>query len=105
MGIKYIPENEFVYVMLKGEVDDFGIRASSSDKTKLGCLIRSAEDSTPIESTGGKQVIPTYTISFNGKVAVGVGDFIEVEGQKKQVLTKKEVKDLSRVVIITKVTV
>lgn len=104
MGLNWIPENESVYLISKGEADSFGVRSSAGKKQQLNCFIRTAEDSTPIESNVGRQVVPSYTISFNGKVAVAVGDYIEIEGQKKIVLTKKEVKDISRTVVITKVT-
>lgn len=104
MGLKYILDSEKVFYTPKGEVDSWGISSPSGDKQEVACLIRETDDSTPIEAQGGKQVVPTYQVSINGTVAFGVGDILEVEGQELVILRKKEVKDLSRKVMYTKVT-
>lgn len=102
--LNFILDNEKVFLINKGAVDGWGIQSASDTRTEFKCSIRGAEDSTPIEAKGGKQVIPSYVVSFNGKVPFGVGDTLEVEGNKLVVLHKKEVKDLSRAVMFTKVT-
>lgn len=104
MGLKYILDGDSVYLIHKGDIDGWGIASGSETKTEYSCLVRGAEDSTPVGAIGGKQVIPSYDISFNGKIPFGVGDTLEVEGIKLVVLRKKEVKDLSRKVLFTKVT-
>lgn len=103
--LNLIPENEFIYILGKEDVDVWGIGSPSDLKIKKGCLIKPSEDATPIESKGGKQIKPSYEVTFNGKVALKVGDFIEVEDEVFIVLHRKEIKDLSRNVILTKITV
>ena len=105
MGLNLIPENEFVYILNKGNVDAWGLNVPSDEKEKKGCLIKASEEATAVESAGGKQIKPSFEISFNGKVSIRVGDFIEVEGDVFEVLRKNELKDLSRNVILTKITV
>lgn len=104
MGLKYILDGDKIYHIKSAGVDAWGINSTSGEKTEYSCLIRGAEDSTPIEAQGGKQVIPSYTISFNGKVPFTVGETLEVEGNQLVILKRKEVKDLSRKVLFTKVT-
>ena len=104
MGLKYISDKDSVYLISMGDVDAFGIRTNSETKQLLKCSCRAIENSSPIESEGGRQVIPTYSVSFNGKVAVNIGDRLEIDGVTKTILTKKESKDLSRKVLFTKVT-
>lgn len=105
MGLKWISELESVFFLKKAEADDWGMVSADTVKVKYGCSIRSSESTIPIESIGGKQILPTYTISINGKIPFTVGDFVEIEGKEMIVLNKKEVKDLSRKVLYTKFTV
>lgn len=104
MGLKYILDTEQIFHVESAGVDAWGISSPSGEKTAYSCCIRGAEDSTPIEAQGGKHVIPSYTVSFNGKVPFTVGETLEVEGTELVILRKKEVKDLSRKVMFTKVT-
>lgn len=104
MGLNYIIENASVYLVKKGELDGWGISKPSGEKVLLRCFLRGAEDSTPMESQGGKQVIPSYSVSFNGDVPFGAGDILEVEGKQFEVLRKKPTRGLSREVMFTKVT-
>lgn len=105
MGLKLIPDSDFIFLFQKDAVDDWGISSTGASKKKFNCLIREAESTTPIESKGGKMVVPSYDISFNGNVEIHAGDYIEVDGRKMVVLTKKQKKDLSRTVLITKISV
>lgn len=105
MGLKLIPDNDSIFLYEKGDVDAWGINSAGDSKKELGCLISGVETSTAIESKGGKMVIPSHEILFNFSVEISVGDFIEVEGRKMVVLSKQEKKDLSRKILITKITV
>ena len=105
MGLKMIPDFDSIFLYEKGGVDAWGISTTEGSKVKLSCLIRETETATPIESKGGKMVLPSFDISFNGNVKIHVGDYVEVEGRKMVVLTRKQKKDLSRTVLITKITV
>lgn len=105
MGLKLLPELDSIYVYEKGEVDDWGISSTTTSKKEFRCLIREAESSTAIESKGGRMVVPSYSISFNGDVPIHVGDMLEVEGRKMVVLTRNSKKDLSGKVLIIKLTV
>lgn len=105
MGLKLVPENNHVFVYEKGEIDAWGLSAGTSNKKKLGCFLRGSESSTPLESTGGRMVIPTYDITFNGNVPVFVGDIVEVEGHRFTVLSRKPKQDLSGNVLILKISV
>lgn len=105
MGLKILPENDSIILYEKGKVDAWGISSATELKRELNCFIKGAEASTPVESKGGKMVLPSFTVSFNGDVEIHVGDHVEVEGIKKVVLTKSQKKDFSRKVVITKITV
>lgn len=105
MGLKLLPELDSIILFSKEKVDAWGIGSIGESKKILPCYIRGSEVSTSIESRGGKMVIPSYTICFNGDVAINVGDCIEVYGVKKDVLKKSQSKDLSRKVLVTKITV
>ena len=102
--MKLLPEKEVVYLIGKDGIDSWGLPTQGS-KTKLKCYIKSSEDNTGLESKGGKQIVPTHVVSFNGAVSIKVGDLLEVEGEVKEVLKRAEIKDLSRNVLVTKVTV
>lgn len=104
--LKWFPENSFVYIYKTGEVDVWGLKPVKEEKIKVGCRITGKETSSSIESKSGKQIIPTYTISFNGSdVDVEIGDFIEVEGYKKEVLSKRFIRSLSGDKLGIKITV
>lgn len=103
--LRMISETDYVYLLIRTNTDSWGISEVETIKKKYYCNIKDSEDSTPINSMGGKQVIPTYSITFNGKVSVFVGDYVEVDGSKKIVLNKKTKKDLLGNVLITKITV
>ena len=105
MGLKLLPENCVVHVYEKGNADDWGFMKLSAIKKKYGCFLRESQESSPIDSIGGKQILPSYDLSFNGKVNVKVGDKIEVEGFPMEVLRRKVSKDLSGNVLLTKITV
>lgn len=105
MGLKLIPDNDVVYAYGKSEADAWGLTSAMDSKIKFNCFIQGVKKATPLESKGGKMVIPSYEISFNFKVPIAVGDFIEVEDRKMVVLSKAEKKDFSRKVLITKITV
>lgn len=105
MGLKLIPELDTIFLLKRGEVDVWGKTSIKETKEELKCLIRGTETSTSIESTGGRMVLPTFDISFNGAVPINVGDYVEIEGFRKIVLVKTQKKDLSRTVLITKITV
>lgn len=105
MGLKLLPELDAIYLFKKGKVDAWGISSIGESKEEVTCYIKETEASTSIESKGGKMVIPSYDIGFNGDVPINVGDCIEVYGVKKVVLMKSQKKDLSRTVLITKITV
>lgn len=105
MGLKLLPENGHVFVYEKGEVDAWGLSTLADTKKRFDCFIRESEESTPIESVSGKQIIPSYNLTFNGKVEIKAGDKIEVEGDLLEVLRRKVTKDFSGNVLITKITV
>lgn len=105
MGLKLLPELDSIYLYKKGKVDAWGISSAGESKELIPCYTKGSESSTPIEAQGGKMVIPSYDISFNGDVAINVGDYIEICGIKKVVLKKSQSKDLSRKVLVTKITV
>lgn len=102
--MKLLPEKEIVYLLKKEGLDSWGL-PTTGQKEKMKCYIKASEDSTGLEAKGGKQVVPTYNVSFNGAVTVKVGDLLEVEGEVLEVLKRIEIKDLSRKVLVTKVTV
>ena len=105
MGLKLLPENSHVFVYEKAEADAWGFAKLTNTKKKYGCFLRESEETTPVESIGGKQIIPSYLLTFNGKVEIKVGDKIEVEGDLMEVLRRKVSKDLSGNVLVTKITV
>lgn len=105
MGLKLIPEFDSIFLLEKGVPDAWGISSTKASKVELRCFIKGAESSTAIESIGGRMVVPSYTITFNGDVDVHVGDYIEIDGMKKVVLTRTQKKDLARVPLLTKITV
>ena len=105
MGLKLLPENSQVFIWEKSNVDDWGLTTLSGVKKCLSCFLRESEETATIESIGGKQVLPSYSLSFNGNVEVKVGDKIEVEGAVMEVLRRKVSKDLSGNVLLTKITV
>lgn len=105
MGLKLLPENSHVFVYEKSEIDDWGLPTLTDIKKRFGCFLRESETVTPIESVGGKQILPSYDISFNGAVEIKAGDKIEVEGAVLEVLRRKVSKDLSGNVLLTKITV
>lgn len=105
VSMKLLPEKESIYLLSKGGFDDWGLPTTSEEKELIKCYIKASQTSTGLQDTGGKQVLPTYDISFNGAVAIKVGDLIEIEGETKEVLKRIEIKDLSRKVLVTKVTV
>lgn len=102
--MKLLPEKERVYLLEQDGLDSWGL-PKTGKKTELKCYIKASENSTGLESKGGKQVVPTFDISFNGAVSVKVGNLLEVEGEVMEVLKRTEIKDLSRKVLVTKVTV
>lgn len=105
MGLKLLPENGHVFVYEKAEADAWGFAKLTNNKKRFGCLIRESEGITPIESVGGKQILPSYIISFNGKVEIKAGDKLEVYGEVLEVLNKKITADLSGNILLTKITV
>lgn len=105
MGLKLVPELDSIFLLKRGEVDVWGRASIKETKEEFKGLVRGTEASTSIESIGGRMIAPTFDISFNGSVSINVGDYIEVEGIRKIVLTKAQKKDLSRTVLITKITV
>lgn len=105
MGLKLLPELDSIYLLKRGNSDAWGIGSAGESKELLPCYIKGSEVSTSVEAQGGKMVIPSYDICFNGNVPINVGDYIEVYGVKKVVLKKTLNKDLSRKVLITKITV
>lgn len=105
MGLKIVPERDSIILFKKAESDNWGINSVSDVKEELKCFVIGSENSTAIESAGGKMVNPTYDISFNNKVNIEIGDIVEVEGRKLPVLTRAYKKDLSQKVLITKISV
>lgn len=105
MGLKLIPEFDSIFLLKKGVPDAWGISSTTESKTEVRCFIKEAEKSSSVESVGGKMVVPSYSITFNGDVDIHVGDYIEIDGIKKVVLTRTQKKDLARVPLITKITV
>lgn len=105
MGLKIVPEFDSIYLLQKDVPDAWGIVSTTESKTEVRCFIKEAKSSSTVESIGGKMVVPTYSITFNGDVDIHVGDYIEVDGIKKVVLTRIQKKDLARVPLITKITV
>lgn len=105
MGLKIFPEFDSIYLLKKGIPDSWGIASTTESKIEIRCFITESESSSTVESIGGKMIVPTYNITFNGDVDIHVGDYIEVDGVKKIVLTRIQKKDLSRVPLITKITV
>lgn len=105
MGLKLLLENGHVFVYEKAEADDWGLTKVTNVKKSFDCFIRESEETTPVESVGGKQIVPSYTLTFNGLVEIKAGDKIEVEGDLLEVLRRKVTRDFSGNVLITKVTV
>ncbi|WP_300857260.1 hypothetical protein [uncultured Clostridium sp.] len=105
MGLKLIPETSYIYIPEKSDVDVWGLAKSTDLKKKYGCFLRESEQVTPVESIGGKQILPSYDISFNGKVEIRAGDKIEVDGVLMEVLKKSVSKDISGNVLLTKIIV
>lgn len=105
MGLKFVPDLDVVFQLGTGAVDEWGISTCSDTKTPLKCLIREVEDITPVGAKGGKQVIPSFSITFNGVCPLGTGDKVEVFGNVYAVLSKKPIRDLSRTVVLTKIKV
>lgn len=101
----YIVDREVAYLIGKSAVDSWGIGVAEETRTPIKCLIKASEESTGLATIGGKQVIPTYVLYVNGKTPVRVGDLLEVDGDIKEVVSKREAKDITRKVIYTKLTV
>ena len=100
--LKMIPEIDSIFICTKGTVDAWGISSVGSSKTEIKCRIKESESSAPINTNGGKQVIPTFDISINGDVGISVGDAIEVNGTKMTILARTPKKDLSGKIIYIK---
>lgn len=105
MGLKLIPETHKIFLYEKAGADLWGITTASDTKKEIKCLIREAQQKTPVNSIEGKQILITYVISFNGIFAGNVGDKIEVNGQLMEILTKNFSNDLSGNTLLTKITV
>lgn len=104
-GLKMIPEIDSIFIYEKGEVDAWGLGTVSNSKREVKGRIKGAESSTPIESKGGKQIVPTYSISINGDAGITVGDVVEIYNNEMVVLTRQPKKDLSGKILYTKYTV
>lgn len=105
VGLNLIPERDIIQIKKLTSLDSWGLPIEeNSNPVTYKCNIKSNEDSTPVTSEGGKQVIPTYSISFNNCPDISVGDFITVDGEDFQVLTKKKVRDLQGEILFTKIT-
>lgn len=105
VGLSLIPERDIVQVRKKEVLDSWGLQIKDSSTIQYKGNVKGHEDSTPITSEGGKQVIPTYSVSFNGSPDISVGDFIIIYGEEFQVLTKKRIRDLLGNIIYIKVSV
>lgn len=100
----FLPYNETVVIYKQGEVDSWGIK-SPSTRIELPCYVREVRNSERLESVGGSVQVLTYTVVFEGKVDVKIGDYIEVDGEKFKVRNARFIKDLDRNIISTKVAI
>lgn len=100
--LKLIPEIDSVFIYSRGTVDSWGITSKGDAKKEIKGRIKEAENSSPVESQSGKQVIPTHEISINGDVGIVVGDKVEVFGNVLTILTRQPKKDLSGKTIYVK---
>ncbi|ELU5588597.1 hypothetical protein SCB17_003120 [Clostridium perfringens] len=107
IGLSYVPLRDTVnYIPKEPEGDNLWAEdVPSNEKIPYRCCVRGAEDTTPINTKEGKQLLPTFTVSFNGKIDFSVGDYLEIEGKEMQILHIKPVRDLSGNTLFTKVKV
>lgn len=102
--LSYLPYNETVVIYKQGEIDSWGIK-SPSTSIELPCYIREVRNSERLENVGGSVQSLTYTVVFEGRADVKIGDYLEVDGDKFKVRNVRLIKDLDRNVISTKVAV
>lgn len=101
----FIPYEEIVILYKAGEVDSWGLCVGKTEPIKKPCYIRESQNTETIYSDDGKIITFKYDVTFEGNADVVVGDFIEVEGFKLKILAKRYLKDFSRNIIATKVSV
>lgn len=105
-GLSYILERDTVNYIARETTNTLWAEdIPSKNKIPYKCCIRGAEDTTPINTKEGKQLLPTYIISFNGNINFSVGDFLEVDNRVMQILHIKAVRDFIGTILFTKVKV
>lgn len=100
--LKLIPEIDSIKLLSKGVIDSWGIMSSNTVETEIKGRIKEVEQSSPIESQSGKQVIPTFEFSINGDIGIAVGDKVEIYGDVMTIISRQPKKDLSGKVIYVK---
>lgn len=105
--LDYLPLTESVKLIKTGEVDAWGEPLVDRDNARdLACMIRSvSENAQAIPGAKGNMVVPSYKITVCGRVDVKIGDIILVDGREFDVINIHAVKDLSREVAITNITI
>lgn len=103
--LNYVLGRDTVFIIKNSEFDKWGQPTGAARIEIPNCKVKGSESLTPVEGAGGRQTLPTYSISVNGDVAAATGDKIEINGESFYVLRKSTSKDLYGKVLITKLTV
>lgn len=99
--LDFLNYNETVLIGTSAGYDDFGIPVQS-ELTEVKCYIRESENLEPITAIDGSQFVISYYISVAGKCQAGVGDTVNIDGQKMVIRSKKYIKDFDLNIISTK---
>lgn len=100
----YVPYKESVTILKQGEVDAWGIKVRGAEVV-LPCYIREASASERVESVGSDTFTVTYTVAFEGRAPVSVGDTLLAYGERFKIRRVMFLKDLDRNIISTKVVI
>lgn len=100
--LAYVPYKETVTIQKQGEVDAWGIKVRGAEVV-LPCYIRETRESERVESVGSDTYTLTYTVAFEGKAPVVIGDTLVVDGVPFKVRRVSFLKDLDRNILSTKV--
>lgn len=99
--LAYVPFNERVALIKKGEVDSWGV-ALPSTRVEYPCYIREKSKSERSDAVNSWSEVGTWTVVVEGSAPFVVGDYVEVYGQNLTVKSVGYIKDFDRNIIATK---
>jgi len=100
-----IPLNDTVKVYKAGKKDSWGISQINTEPEILKCMVSEVVELIELKTVSGKAVNVTANIVFKGKADIKVGDNINTDNGKFEVLKVQYIKDLSSKILFTKVAV